>query len=487
MIDCFGKLSSGKNGDALTMEDKQSLRRRAMDLSKDMPRDEAEKRAVAELLEEAQANHDYIKSEVEKEMGPEASKAIKAPAEPDNMAAAPSPDAPVRVLANDLESKTWKEKAVEMLGSGERNVLDYAANAFLGKSHSLLGKMHRAGESGAYSKVNPGRVSAEAAVAQGNNTIGVVSRAMEDGHMVIDKVGRVKAVRDEENNVTTMSAAHKALRAALAKQGYAEKGKDTSDPNTITNAVAYALFGPRLEALVKIDQFSKDYYGPAEKAMSDKLRADPALRPHIDKFQEIYNTLRRHALDALVESGTFTPAKAEEFMSRSEYLPLHRLDEKLQDNRSEPVHINSLLAAVKEHHLGYGSDLSIGDPTVNAFNNLTWLNTRAVKNNTANILAESLIAVGGAKWQKFEPATGDKHVMQIMVKGEPKFLRVDDLNDVSAFTAAPVMTGIGWNIARAFSNAVRKGVTWLPGFVWGQTSQDEQRVAVMGGGGSGKA
>jgi len=489
LIQCLGKLSGGKNGVAVALEDRQELHRLVAENQKNgMSRDTAERDAVSTLLSEAQANHDYIKGEIEKEglASPTKTKQVKAPDEPDNMATSAAPSGAPKVLASDIQNKTWKEKAIEIFGSGERNPLDFAANALLGKSHSLLGKMSRAGENGAYSKVNPGRASAEAANAQGNNSIGIVSRAMEIGHMVIDKMGRVKSVEDKENNIHTMNKHYKALRSALEKLGYKEKA-DAKDPNTVTNAVAYALFGPRLEELVKIDQFDKDYYGPAEKALSDKLRADPTLRPHIDAFQNTYNKMRGHALDALVESGTFTPEKAKEFMDRSEYLPLYRIDEQLKNNLGEPIHINSLLATAKEHHLGYGSDLSIGDPIVNAFNNLTWLNTRAVKNNTANILAESLVAVGGAKWKKTQGTPGDKHTMQIMVKGEPKFLRVEDLNDASAFTAAPVVTGLGWNMARMFSNAVRKGVTLMPGFVWGQTSQDAQRVAIMTGEGYGKS
>jgi len=394
--------------------------------------------------------------------------------------------APSRVFAAKEQPKKLLDRMLEYSGLGERSFTDAAANAFLGKAHSLLGKTHRAGDTGAYSKINLGRVSAEAANAQGNNAIGVVSQAMAIGHMVIDKMGRVKAVEDSKNNMHTLTDHYKNLRQALMSKGFTEEAQHAGDTNTVTNAMALAVFGPRLEQLVKLGQFEKSFYTAADKAFSDKLRADPELAPLIKQFHDTYNVMRGHAVDAVVESGIYTEAKAKEYMDRAEYLPLYRMDESLQNTLGEPTHLNSLLTAAKEHHLGAGSAASIGDPMTNAFNNLVWLNMRAVKNNTANILGESLVAVGAAKWRKFG-SPNDRYVVSFNRKGETVHLHLNDLNDASAFTAAPVMTGIGWHIGRSLSNMVRKGVTIMPGFVWGQTSQDAQRVAIRTGQGFARA
>lgn len=404
----------------------------------------------------------------------------KTEAVPEEPRKTPAHGVPSRVFARSEVEKTVGEKIREFTGAGNRNPFDYLANKTLGRAHSVLGKLSRAGETGAYSKLNKGRVTAEAANAQGNNAIGIVSQARALGYMTIDKMGRVKAVEDKQYNTHTMNRAYEQLRDALVRAGYKEQGASATDVNTADNMMSLALFGPRLHELVKSGQFDKSFFTDHDKAISDKLRADPRFKPHIDEFQKIYNEQRKRALDAMVASGLYDATKAKEFMDRTEYLPLNRMEEELQGGSFEPTSINSLLTAAKEYHLGEGSDYAIGNPMVNAFDNLNWLNVRAIKNNTANILGESLVAVGSAKWQKTKPAN-DPHVISFNRDGKQVHLRLTDLNDASAFSATPVLTGMGWNIARKMSNAVRRGVTIMPGFIWGQTSQDAQRVAVMTG------
>lgn len=454
LISCINKLSRGKNQNLFSPEERAELRNRTAQYSRQMPVEEAERRAVQDLLNSAKQEHAGV---------------TEKPVMRSN-----------RPIARDIRPKDFKDRIKEFIGLGDRNFGDYFANKFLGKAHSVIGKEYRAGTSGGWSKTNVGRVSAESANWQGNNAIGLVSQALQRGWMKVFPDGRVKAMEDPTVNISTMNHKYKAIRDQLAKMGYRDKEKSPDDPDTITNATALALFGPRIEELVKIGQFHEHYYTDGQKAMSDKLRADPTLRPLLDDFQKTYNDLRGHAIDALVDSGVFTKEKAKEFMDRYEYLPLYRMDEELKNNLGEPTYMNSLLAAGREHHLGYGSEDSIGDPMHNAFDNLAWLNTRAVKNNTANVLAESLVATDHAKWVKVKPPGAD-NVIEMMRDGKKAYLKLKDLNDISAFTSTPVMTGFGWKMARAFTNFVRRGVTIMPGFIWGQTSQDAQRVAMMTG------
>lgn len=387
-----------------------------------------------------------------------------------------------QVLSRDEVKKPLQQQLQEAW-EGKGTFADRAANAFLGNASSLLGKLARAGDNGAWSSLLKGKVSAATAHWQHNNVMTLVTDAMDLGHLAIEKSGFVRAVEDKTHNFKALVGQGHKIREKLAEMGYKEKGENAKDPNTVTNAMAMAMFGPRLEALVKEGQFSKSAYTEASKKMSDTLREDKALRPLLDEFQATYNVLRGHALDAMVESGIKTRKEAQEFMDRSEYLPLYRMDEGTQSAlmHAEPTEVRSLLKAAAEQHLGSGSELAVGDPVTNAFNNLTWLNSRAVQNNTARIMMDSLIAEGSAKQQKFRGDIKDPHIVSFNVDGEQAFFRIKDVNDASAFAATPVMTGFGWKIAKDFTNVLRKGITMMPGFVWGQASQDAQRVAIRTG------
>lgn len=458
---CINKLTQGKNARALSADDRQVLMRLAAEHG-------SEETAVQQLLQQAKENHDYLRGEVVKALGHDPTAVGKQAAR-------------AQVIAQDEVPKTLEDRFRDMTGSKHRSFTDRVANAFLGNASSVMSKLHRAGESGAWSNLMKGKVSAEFAHWQSNNAMTLVSSAMSDGYMQIDKSGFAHSVVDKEHNFTNLVQNGHDLRDKLASLGYKERGETPDDPNTITNAMALALFGPRLEALVKSGQFIKEAYTDESKKMSDELRVHPELKPLIEKFHDNYNVLRGHAIDALVESGIKTKEEAKAFMDRGEYLPLYRMEDDLQNTLGEPNHVNSLLRAASEHHLGTGSDRSIGDPVTNAFNNLTWLNSRAVKNNTARIMMDALMAEGSAHQMKYKGSAKDPHLVSFNVNGEPIFFRLDDVNDASAFAAAPVMTGFGWKVARDFTNVLRKGVTMMPGFVWGQASQDAQRVAIRTG------
>jgi hypothetical protein len=480
---CIKKISTGKmkiDPDLMAaLREKTELYK-----SQGLDKDSAEKRAVAEEHANALADHAEIKSEIQDQLKL-TDTTVKAEAEPRNAEpeAPQDPNTPSRAFGvKEKELSRW-EQIKQFTGMDKTNPFDNLGNKFLGKSFSVLKKLTNAGEYGAHSKLEGqiGGVSGEAANAQGNNAMGVVSQAMAIGHMVIDKAGRVIA-KESPNDFKKLSTHYKDIRQALADMGYKESEPGVKDPNSLESMMTLAILGPRMKELVRLGEIPKEYYTAIDAKISEKLRNDPKLAPHLKEFHGTYNDMRGHALEAMVNSGLYTRDKANELMNRGEYFPLYRVDSEMMGTGGDVKHISSLVAAAKEYHLGEGNAFAIGDPMLNAFNNLVWLNTRAVKNNTANILAKSLVAVKQAEWRKTAGSNGkDPSMIELMRDGAKAYLKLEDVNDASAFAASPVMTGFGWKLMRVMSNSVRRGVTTMPGFVWGQTFQDAQRVAVMTG------
>jgi hypothetical protein len=486
---CFRKLSGGKKP-LIDREDQQDILRNANEKSKAVPRPEAERAAVEEYRQQAESDRDYILNQIKVQLGISAEKkdtgSKKAPDSPDNAAPerpAPGPGESSRVFSKTVRPMTGMEKIRSILKVKGDSIAGHLANKFFGNATTAIGRAHARGETGAMSNANPGRVSIEAAVGQGNAVIRLVSHALDVGHIMIDKAGRVLIEKSDKYNIRAMKPSYIRMQKRLREMGYHDDPRHEHDTQTVSNMMTLALFGPRLEALVKEGHIRPDQYTAQDKAITDRLRADPSLKKDIEEFHGIYNHLRGKAVDAMVASGLKTREAAKEFVDRSEYLPLYRLDEQGTLHKGEPENINSLLAAAREHHLTSGSDLSIGDPLENVYTNLSWLQSRAIKNNAANLIAEGLVAHDAARWSKV------KHPDSIAIarNGEVAYLDVKDQNDAMAFSAAPVLTGAGWAMARKFSNGLRRGITMMPGFVWSQAAQDAQRVGVMTGQGFGKA
>lgn len=480
---CIGKMNSGKA--KLDPDLIKALNAKADEYTESgMFRSDAERRAVAEEHANAIADHEYTKNEIADQLKiqPETK---QAGATPDNGTEVPPQDPNTLSRAYGMAEKPlsrW-EQIKRFTGMDKENPFDMLGNKFLGKSYSVLKKLQKAGEYGAHSQLEgmEGSANGDAANAQGNNAMGVAAQAMAIGHMIIDKAGRVIA-KASDNNFKKLSGHYKDIRQALRDMGYKDGEPGVKDPNSLESVMTVAILGPRMKELVKLGEIPKDYYTDIDQKISEKLRADPRLAPHLKEFHATYNDMRSHALDAMVNSGLYTRDKANELMNRGEYFPLYRVDPDMIVPNGDVKHISSLTQAAKEYHLGEGNQFTIGDPMLNAFNNLTWLNTRAVKNNTANVLAKSLVAIGEAEWRKTPGSNGkDPHMVVMNRNGEQAYLQLKDVNDASAFAASPVMTGFGWKIARVMSNSVRRGVTTMPGFVWSQLFQDAQRVAVMTG------
>lgn len=486
---CFRKLGGGKKP-IIDHEDQQEIKRAAAEKAKTMPRPEAERAAVEDYKQQAVSDRDYILNQIkiqlgisgeQKEAGPK-----KAPDSPDNAGperAAPGPGESSRVFSKPIREMTVAEKIRNAFSVKGDSLAGHFANKFFGNTTTAVNKAHAKGETGSMSTANPNRVSIEAAVGQGNAVIRLVSQAIDKGNIVIDKAGRVLIEVNEKYNLKAMHPSYLRMQQRLRDMGYHDEPLHNNDTQTVSNMMTLALFGPRLEVLVRDGVIRADQYTAHDKAISDKLRADPALKADIDEFHGIYNKLRGKIVDAMVASGLKTQEAAKEFVDRAEYLPLYRMDEQGTLHKGEPENVNSLLTAAREHHLTTGSDLSIGDPLENVYTNLSWLQSRAIKNNTANLIAEGLVAHDAAAWSKVEHPDS----IAIARDGEVAYLNVKDKNDAMAFSAAPIMTGAGWALARKFSNTLRRGITVMPGFVWSQAAQDAQRVAVMTGQGYGKS
>lgn len=477
LVHCINKLSGGKNKSIIPPEIRKDLWERVAEYTKTMPKAAAEERALREVHADIKADKAYVTREIRRQVPLNEPK--KSPAEPENIQPETPPRDQPQVHRRVPQPKSIMDHIREF--TGNTLSMDSFSNAFLGRMHSALSKTYEAGEQRGefYSTLNPGRVTLEGMNRQNNGAVALVTNAMNTGHLDISTRGEVHAVVDESNNVHTLATTYANIQKQLAAMGFRERELDANDPHTVANMSVLALLGPRLEALVKDGVFKASEYTKADKAASDKLRADPTLKPLIEQYHRIYNTMREHAIKNLVDAGVFTEDKAREYIDRAEYLPLYRMDEAVQNNLGEAAYMSSILTAAREHHLGEGSERMIGDPLENSYKNIAWLQMRAIKGLTANIAGESLVAAKSAEWVKSAGSGKDPHIITITRNGGSAFLKIHDINDASAFAAAPVMTGAGWRLARAFTNVLRKGVTSMPGFVWGQVTQDSMRVAIM--------
>jgi hypothetical protein len=142
-----------------------------------------------------------------------------------------------------------------------------------------------------------------------------------------------------------------------------------------------------------------------------------------------------------------------------------------------------LLGAGKEYRL-IGSDRAAADPIDNYIANMTWMMQRGIKNNAAKATADMMQQLKIGEWYDRPMTDVEKKAynhVTIHVDGLPKDFRVDDANDMAAFSAAPIVQGFIWDVLKRFSSVLRHGVTMFPQFVVNQVNEDPIRATFTSG------
>ena len=409
-----------------------------------------------------------------------AKRVVQAPAEPEGIPAKPAGPEPVQILGR-APDKMWSSQWVKaQAGKVKASLGDTAGVKFLGKSFALQKLLNKEGEHAgdAFSKLMPDKISTEAAIRAANNARDIVASALQEGHLQINKDGSVKVIVDAKNNAVQLSHIYTTLQAKLAEIGYRERGLNPEDPHTVANAISAALYGPRMIALTESGELKTGAISAANAKLSAVVRAHPAAAPLIKAFESMANTIRAKTLDNQVASGRYTREQADELMARLDYIPLNKLAD------DDPAATQDITQKNSLHNLGFDVKLGdkagvLGDPLENFYNKMAMLDSKAVKNVTANLMADALVVVDAGKWVKrgFDPK--DKHIVTIRKDGVDAYLNVNDTNVAAAFSATPVMSGIGWDFARRVRDISRMGATLMPSFAARMAFHDAERVSVQ--------
>ena len=279
LVKCIQALSGAKNKGALATEDKQALFTRIKELAPDAAAGSAElraaeRKAVGELLQQARENHDYVRSEIEKELGtPTAKKAAKekritAPEEPENM---------YKPEAKPVET----EPRNPTLGSDPTAI--QAAKAHGGPAAAYDIAERYVGPTGA-------KIVADVV------------------HITKNLAGRLEAVHDIIKRAEkTMPSARKWYDAMLAKEATKNKLEQQAEP------IAQLADKLSFKAREKVNDYLgrstiEQKWGHQPEGMKRKVTIDPAFKAEFDRMtpteRTLIDTIFKHGEDmALVDEA----------------------------------------------------------------------------------------------------------------------------------------------------------------------------------------
>ena len=109
---------------------------------------------------------------------------------------------------------------------------------------------------------------------------------------------------------------------------------------------------------------------------------------------------------------------------------------------------------------------------------------RGIRNNALKQTADMMQQLGIGQYYDRPMTDIEKKTynhVTIHVDGLPKDFRVDDANDMAAFSGAPIVTGFVWDILKGFSNVLRHAITMFPQFVFNQINEDPIRATFVSG------
>jgi hypothetical protein len=294
--------------------------------------------------------------------------------------------------------------------------------------------------------------------------------AAEHGYLEMDKEGVIH-VRDSKDNVVALNGLANKIKDKMMADGMTAAAAD--------DAFAHMTLTGRFKELQKMGILSDKEFNKADheygQEMKDKYAAE------YQEWNDMYQRIRARTMDIMVKSGTFSPKKAKDFLDRLEYIPFNREQDV---GTSDAVFLRSLLSAKAEHHIK-GSNRSVKNVMDNIVDNQVWLMKRAVRNNASNLIAETMETMhkqnplmGG-----FETTQEDKspNVISYLKDGNITYFKVLDKNDAVIFAAAPAINNTAIRLMRMFTGYLRKGVTLMPSFHYGQIIQDAMRAPAVAG------
>lgn len=294
--------------------------------------------------------------------------------------------------------------------------------------------------------------------------------AAQYGYLEMDKEGVIH-IRDSADNVVALNGLADAIKNKMMADGMTAAAAD--------DAFAHMALTGRFKELQQMGILSDKEFNKADHAYGKEMKEKYASE--YQNWNDMYQRIRARTMDIMVKSGTFSPKKAKEFLDRLEYIPFNREQDV---GTSDAVYLRSLLSAKAEYHIK-GSDRSVKNVMDNIVDNQVFLMKRAVRNNASNLIAETMEymhnqnpLMGG-----FETSKEDKspNVISYLKDGELTYFKVLDRNDAVIFAAAPSINNTAIRLMRMFTGYLRKGVTLMPSFHYGQIIQDAMRAPAVAG------
>ena len=382
----------------------------------------------------------------------------------------------------------WNNVADVFNGSSTpwRSLMDMLGNKIVTGRYTVERKAIDAGLSATDAKTQ-GKIRADLIGLQATNAMSLAQAGLFYGKLVLRKSGIIRAENGKVNMIDLGNEWHTLLEKATKELGSADLAYDM---------LSAGWYGPRYEDLAKHNASTapKNRVDISDWTESNKQTSAEAWRrygPELTKLRDMRNEMRGSVLDLMVESGLYTRDVAKEYLDRMDYVPLYRVQEKdLLDKQGRPLRVSTGLLGVGKEFRLRGSQKAANDPLQNYIANMSWMMQRAIKNNAAVHTADMLDALGQGYWSKNKVPSGKKesmYVAEIWKNGESKDFVMYDPNDMAAFAATPIISGLVWDLMRYPVAGLRHGITMMPQFVFNQAMEDPVRAAFVSGNKAGVA
>jgi hypothetical protein len=392
------------------------------------------------------------------------------------------PDGSDIKFAQQEKESLWNNVADVFNGTSTpwRSLMDMLGNKIVTGRYTVERKAIDAGLSATDAKTQ-GKIRADLIGLQATNAMSLAQAGLFYGKLVLRKSGIIRAENGKVNMIDLGNEWHTLLEKATKELGSADLAYDM---------LSAGWYGPRYEDLAKHNASTapKNRVDISDWTDSDKKTSAEAWRrygPELTKLRDMRNEMRGSVLDLMVDSGLYTRDVAKEYLDRMDYVPLYRVQEKdLLDKQGRPLRVSTGLLGVGKEFRLRGSQKVANDPLQNYIANMSWMMQRAIKNNAAVHTADMLDALGQGYWSKNKVPSGKKesmYVAGIFKDGVEKDFVMYDPNDMAAFAASPIISGLVWDLMRYPVAGLRHGITMMPQFVFNQAMEDPVRAALVSG------
>jgi hypothetical protein len=387
------------------------------------------------------------------------------------------------IVYHQQENETLWDRVAEVFNGSStpwRSLMDMLGNKIVTGRYTVERKAIDAGLSATDAKTQ-GKIRADLIGLQATNAMSLAQAGLFYGKLVLRKSGIIRAEKGKVNMIDLGNAWHMLLEKATKDLGSADLAYDM---------LSAGWYGPRYEDLAKHNARTapKNRVDISDWTESNKQTSAEAWRrygPELTKLRDMRNEMRGSVLDLMVESGLYTRDVAKEYLDRMDYVPLYRVQEKdLLDKQGRPLRVSTGLLGVGKEFRLRGSQKVANDPLQNYIANMSWMMQRAIKNNAAVHTADMLDALGQGYWSKNKVPSGKKesmYVAGIFKDGVEKDFVMYDPNDMAAFAASPIISGLVWDLMRYPVAGLRHGITMMLQFVINQAMEDPVRAALVSG------